>query len=183
MVGDFFKTLAPHAIDSTAGTGLLPSVALAQAALESAYGKSELAYIHNNLFGIKAVKGQNAVTMRTREVSKTGQPYYINAPFRVFESPKQSFDERVKFFKKYPRYKPVLAATTPLEQAYALGRSGYATDPTYGNKILSIINSYKLTQYDAIAKKKLLPAAPAAPPQPFARLYSLPISTVETQPA
>jgi flagellum-specific peptidoglycan hydrolase FlgJ len=161
----FFEKLGKHAVDSTAGTGLLPSIALAQAALESGYGKSELSSKYNNYFGIKAVGKQKSVPMRTREVIK-GQSVWITAPFRVFDSLADAFKVRVKFLST-KRYKPVLEAKTPAAQALALQKAGYATDPNYARLLVSIVNSNNLQRFDEMAKKKPLFVAVTTSPSPF----------------
>jgi flagellum-specific peptidoglycan hydrolase FlgJ len=161
----FFDKLGKYAVDSTAGTGLLPSIALAQAALESGYGKSELSSKYNNYFGIKAVGKQKSVPMRTREVIR-GQNVWIIAPFRVFDSLGDAFKVRVKFLST-KRYKPVLEAKTPAAQAIALQKAGYATDPNYARLLISIVKTNGLEKYDEMAKKKPLLVGVSCSPSPL----------------
>lgn len=151
----FFSKYGNMAVDTTVGTGLLPSVVLAQAALESGYGKSQLAAKYNNLFGIKAAPGEkDVVRMATSEAKPDGTLYRITAAFRVYASAADSFLHRLNFLKKYKRYKPVFEAPTFVAQAQALQASGYATDPSYARKLIAIIRDNGLEAFDEDAKKK-----------------------------
>lgn len=152
----FIKWIGQKAANAY-GSGLFPSVLIAQAALESGWGKSVLANTHNNLFGIKADgswKGQVAV-MPTREVVK-GQSVTISAKFRKYHDPKDSISDRNAFLKKHSRYKKagVFSAETPQIQAEKLQKAGYATDPNYASAIIKLIQEYDLEQFDLMGKKK-----------------------------
>jgi flagellum-specific peptidoglycan hydrolase FlgJ len=153
MTHPFFTKIGGYAVDAAAGTGLLPSVAMAQAALESNWGKSQLSSSYNNLFGIKAKKGEPSVSLPTTEQKKDGTRYNVEAAFRVFDSYADAFLQRITFLN-LPRYKKVLAAKKPADQARALQAAGYATDVDYAKKLINIINSYNLNAYDDLAKKK-----------------------------
>lgn len=139
------------------GSGLFPSVLLAQAALESGYGKSELAHKFNNLFGIKATPSWTGdrVTMKTREVID-GETVFVDADFRAYPSPADSLKDRNSFLKRNIRYTNagVFKARTPEEQATALQRAGYATDPGYAAALIRIIRQNNLTRFDDLGKKK-----------------------------
>lgn len=148
-------------IDSVKGTGLFPSVMMAQAILESAnkYGQpgaSELASEYNNHFGIKADskwKGKK-VNLKTREVYD-GKSVMEGHFFRVYENPALSFKDRNQFLIANPRYRKagVFTASTPEGQAEALHKAGYATDPAYAQLIKFLIKKYKLKELDREAKK------------------------------
>lgn len=136
------------------GTGLFPSVKLAQAALESGWG-SKIA--GNNLFGIKA-SGKTTpywngdyVTSRTSEYQNGG---FVNqnSRFRKYLTVGDSVKDHTYFLQQYSRYANVFTAKTPEEQANALQAAGYATDPNYAGKLISIINTYNFKQFDE--KKK-----------------------------
>lgn len=139
------------------GSGLFPSVLLAQAALESGFGKSELAHQHNNLFGIKAGKDWEGETVNlpTREVID-GKDVWVDADFRKYASVSDSIKDRKNFLKKNIRYSiaGVFKAKTPEAQAVALQDAGYATDPTYAKTIIALIRKHNLTRFDVIGKKK-----------------------------
>jgi len=139
------------AVEACKGTGLFPSVMLAQGILESGNGNSSLSRLYHNHFGIK--KGVSwtgrVVNLKTREVFD-GKSTTIVDGFRVYETSKQGFRDRNEFLRRNPRYAKagVFTATTPEEQIDALARAGYATDPDYARKLKSIINASSLKQYD-----------------------------------
>lgn len=136
-------------------TALFPSVKLAQAALESGWGKYTAG---NNMFGIKADGAQSPywhgeyVASRTSEYQGSG---YVSttSKFRKYATIADSIRDHTWFLLKNRRYSSagVFTAQTPEEQARALQKAGYATDPGYADKLISIINRYNLKQYD---KKK-----------------------------
>lgn len=145
----FFQKYKPVALESTA-YGLFPSVVLAQAALESSYGKSLLASEHHNLFGIKAgSQWRGPVTLQnTFEYFLPETVSYIDDLFRAYDNDFESFEDHADFLKEREWYKPVLAAPTAFDQAEALQTSGYATDPAYANKLKDIITKYDLLEID-----------------------------------
>lgn len=147
------------AVNATAGTGLFPSVLMAQAIVESNNGNSELARVYHNHFGIKADsswKGKK-VNFKTREVFD-GKDVVIGDFFRVYSSDAEGFKDRTKFLKSNPRYTKagVFSAKTPEAQIEALKKAGYATDPLYVTLLTSILNKYKLSVIDTLKKKDLL---------------------------
>lgn len=151
---NYIKAHGDSIVRSTMGTNLFPSVMMAQAVLESRNGDSLLSKKYNNHFGIKAIgkwKGA-AVNLDSGEVVN-GQSIVQNSAFRVYDSALASFKDRNKFLIENPRYERngVFKASTPEEQAFALQRAGYATDPNYAHSIISIINTYGLKELD---KKK-----------------------------
>ncbi|OFY36258.1 MAG: hypothetical protein A2W91_05580 [Bacteroidetes bacterium GWF2_38_335] len=144
-------------VKAAKGTGLFPSLFMAQAILESGNGQSSLAKIYNNHFGIKATpdwKGK-VVRMSTREVFN-GNEVYIKDGFRWYEDPADSFKDRVKFLQENSRYKKngVFTAKSPEEQADALQKAGYATDPNYASTLKMLISKNKLKELDSISDKK-----------------------------
>jgi len=148
----FFKTYAPIAVNDSLFTGIPPSIKLAQAALESGWGGSGLTENANNFFGIKS-HGWSGATYdgSTHEFyGGSNQPTYIQADFRAYGSPYESFMDHSKFLKKYDRYKP-LFALDPLDYkgwAYGLQDAGYATSPTYAQKLIGLVEKYNLQEYD-----------------------------------
>lgn len=147
---DKYKQLV---IDSTKGTGLFPSVMLAQGIVESGNGNSTLASKYNNHFGIKVSKAWKGkgVNMKTREVVNNKDEMQ-NANFRVYDNPKEGFQDRVKFLQENGRYAKagVFTAKSPIEQLMALQRAGYATDPNYAKIINSVIGGSLLFELDKI---------------------------------
>ena len=143
-------------VDSLRGQELniLPSVTIAQAILESNWGKSSLAREACNLFGIKASKDWTGPIYKkqTKEQKPTGEVYTITADFRKYGSYLESIKDHDKFFTSTPwrvhNYKKVLDAKNYKTQALALRECGYATDLNYGIKLIQLIERLGLQQYD-----------------------------------
>ena len=154
---EYIKRFANATINAAKGTGLFPSLFMAQAILESGNGQSTLAKKYNNHFGIKATKSWKGkvINMKTREVFD-GNEVYIKDGFRWYNNPESSFKDRVRFLKQNPRYTKygVFTAKTPEEQADALQRAGYATAPNYASTLKWIINKYNLKLLDIVTQKK-----------------------------
>ena len=143
-------------VDSLKGQehNILPSVTIAQAILESNWGKSSLAKEACNLFGIKASNDWTGAVYKkqTREQKPTGEVYTITADFRKYGSYLESIKDHDRFFTSTPwrvqNYKRVLEAKNYKTQALALRECGYATDLNYGNKLIQLIERLGLQQYD-----------------------------------
>lgn len=125
---------------------VLPSVAIAQGALESAWGTSAP---NNNLFGIKGSYNGNSASMATWE-SYGGIRYDIVDNFRAYPDWNTSIKDYGAFLNVNSRYKNALGLTDPQKQIQAIWEAGYATDPDYVSKIMSIINANNLKKYDAM---------------------------------
>ena len=128
--------------------GFFKSVIIAQAAIESNWGRSVLSSRYNNYFGIKASKSWRGetVNMKTGEVFD-GKQVTINSNFRVYNSLAESIRDRNRLLRM-PRYKAVELATTPRAQAEAIKAAGYCTAINYVSSIMAIISANNLTQYD-----------------------------------
>lgn len=148
---------------------VLPSVAIAQAALESAWGKSSLATKYNNLFGIKGSYGGNAANMATWEVYG-GVRYDIKANFRAYPDWETSIKDYGVFLNVNKRYSKALGLTNYKDQIREIHKAGYATDPNYQSKIISIIEANNLVEFDkrVLGGSVSKPAAPVAKPAPSA---------------
>lgn len=147
----FILKLVPIAQDNYNDYGIFPSVTIAQAIHESAWGKSDLSVKANNLFGVKADsswKGQT-IDMTTQE-HINGSNITVMAKWRKYDSFEDSVKDHGKFLKENPRYEQsgVFKAKDYKEQAYAIRMAGYATDPQYASLICNIIESYSLNIYD-----------------------------------
>lgn len=132
--------------------GILPSISIAQAILESDWGRSELSVKNNNFYGIKGDNPDQTVVMNTKEFVD-GEWIEIEAPFRKYGSWEESMDEHAKLIAfgttwNENQYETVVAATNYKEAAFALEKSGYATDPDYPGKLIRLIEQYNLNQYD-----------------------------------
>jgi flagellum-specific peptidoglycan hydrolase FlgJ len=148
----FIDRIAGDAIKSQRETGVPASVTMAQAILESGWGKSGLSTQANNFFGIKGKGPAGSVTMRTREVFN-GQSTHINAPFRKYNSPAESFADHGKFFTQNKRYATAMKNTDNAHRfAQEIARAGYATDPKYASMLSGLINKHGLERFDRIAR-------------------------------
>ncbi|HEI8547722.1 TPA: glycoside hydrolase family 73 protein [Enterococcus faecium] len=148
----FIERLVPHAQELQDGYGVLPSIILGQAILESNWGKSTLASKYNNLFGIKAYGDQKKVSLETKEFVNE-EWITIQGDFKVYDSWEQSMDDHTQLFVQGVDWNPalyekVITATNYQKAAQALQDAGYATDPGYAQKIIQVIETYQLNQYD-----------------------------------
>ncbi|MCF8612742.1 glycoside hydrolase family 73 protein [Enterococcus faecium] len=148
----FIERLVPHAQELQDGYGVLPSIILGQAILESNWGKSTLASKYNNPFGIKAYGDQKKVSLETKEFVNE-EWITIQGDFKVYDSWEQSMDDHTQLFVQGVDWNPalyekVITATNYQEAAQALQDAGYATDPGYAQKIIQVIETYQLNQYD-----------------------------------
>ena len=115
-----------------------PEVVAAQWALESAWGEHTSG--HFNYFGIKATGSEPYSTCTTWE-HYDGKDVTIQAKFRDFDSLQECIDDLVdKWYKDYRDYKGVNRAQSVGECCQLLKQEGYATDPHYASKLMSIIN-------------------------------------------
>jgi len=135
---EFYSQYLPYAEKVSNQTGLDPRLVLAQAALETGYGKSAP---NMNFFGIKSHGRKNGQTLQTSEF-EDGQMVNRPASFRGYESPDQSFQDYASFLKSNPRYEGVLSARGLENQISAMAKSGYATDPNYGAKLANIAGKF-----------------------------------------
>lgn len=128
-------------------SGIKPSVMFAQAILESNWGRSDLARINNNIFGYKGLyKGFYGSEFPTLEDNGYGGLYEVNAIFRLYPSTKESLEDYLLLVTN-SRYQANLYES-PEDQIWQIWSKGYATDTQYVNKILNIIETWNLKQYD-----------------------------------
>ena len=132
---DFLNQYAALAQQVGSATGIDPRIVLAQAALETGYGKSAPNF---NLFGIRGAGS----TQQTKEFVD-GKMVSMPQNFRAYENAQQSFDDYAKLMSG-SRYKGVRSGKTLQDQIKALQASGYATDPNYGAKIMQIAQGINL---------------------------------------
>ena len=140
---DFFTEFAPLAQEVGKKYGLYPSVILAQAAVESNFGESELSKHYNNYFGIKG-KG---VVLPTMEMEGEEEKM-VQDGFRTYGSARESFYDYGKLIAKAPRYEAVRRAESAEAYARALHPAGYSTNPHYGDILIRTMESYNLKVYD-----------------------------------
>ncbi|MCA9765040.1 MAG: glycoside hydrolase family 73 protein [Carnobacterium sp.] len=148
----FISQTAEYAKQLKETYGILPSISIAQAILESDWGKSELSVKYNNFYGIKGSNPDQTTVMNTKEFVN-GEWIEIKAPFKVYESWQESMEEHARLLVfgttwNTNQYATVVAAINYKEAAFALQKSGYATDPEYPVKLIALIEQYNLNQYD-----------------------------------
>ncbi len=147
---DFVKDALPHARRVGQLLGVAPQLVLAQAALETGWGQKTIRNTDgsnsHNLFGIKTGSswaGSSAVVNTLEFASGVGRR--VKAAFRSYSSMAESFDDYAKLLLNSPRYQDVVGSGDDSARfAGALKRSGYATDPDYATKIMSIANGETL---------------------------------------
>lgn len=147
---NFIDSVAQGAINSWTKYGVLPSVTVAQAILESGWGQSALSTQAHNLFGIKGSYNGQYVTMQTREVYN-GQSYYIYDNFRKYANNSESVEDHGNFLYSNSRYANLLDDQSYASVARKLQADGYATDPSYASSLIKLVEMYNLTQLDNIA--------------------------------
>lgn len=144
---DFVKSIWPYAKQAASLIGLDPKILMAQAALETGWGKAIVKETDgsssNNLFNIKAANTDQAVNIKTTEYI-VDTPIKMMASFKKYSSVEHSFNDYISLIRG-DRYKTALAnAQDPKGYVSALQDAGYATDPDYANKILSIYHGDEL---------------------------------------
>lgn len=148
----FIKEIGPIAKEVDQEFELLPSITIAQACLESDYGKSRLSQKYNNLFGVKGSNPNTSAILKTKEYEK-GKWIVVKARFQIYDSYEASIRAHARLFERgttwnKDQYKHVLAAKNYQKQAHALVQDGYATDPRYAEKLIKLIEQYDLEQFD-----------------------------------
>lgn len=132
---------------ASAASGIPAKVILGQAALESGWGRHEIRDAKGqgscNLFGIKAGadwKGRT-VDVRTTEYAADGVARKVVQRFRAYDSYEEAFADYTRLLTQNPRYaRAMQVASNETQFAQAIGRSGYATDPRYGEKLIRILD-------------------------------------------
>ena len=135
---EIYKELA---IEQMRKYSIPASITLAQGLLESSAGRSTLATMGNNHFGIKCHDWTGPTMLRDDDAP--------NECFHVYNNPRASYEDHSKFLQR-PRYQSLfrLKVTDYRGWANGLKACGYATSPTYAQKLISLIEAYQLYQYD-----------------------------------
>lgn len=141
---NYIKKYSSIAVEQMKRYKIPASITLAQGLLESGAGKSELARKSNNHFGIKCHS-----VWRGRKV------YYDDDArgecFRAYRKVEDSYEDHSEFLKSGARYAFLfkLKITDYKGWARGLKKAGYATDPSYANRLITIIEDYELYKYDS----------------------------------
>jgi len=147
QVDEFVGRMGASAQVASAASGVPAPLILAQAALESGWGKREIRADDGtqsfNLFGIKADRSWKGPTVETTTTEYVdGEPQKVRARFRAYASYDEAFTDYARFITRNPRYANVLATDDANEAAHGLQRAGYATDPRYGEKLVRIMQKF-----------------------------------------
>lgn len=134
---------------------ILPSLTIAQAILESRWGKSGLAVQCHNYFGMKWTEGCGCgyKTFRTGEQRPDGTRYTIDAKFRSYNTMEEGIQGYYKFLQ-YPRYKNLRGVKDYKQACEMIRKDGWATSLNYTNNLIYLIKTHKLYEYDKCANRK-----------------------------
>ncbi|MHC5201843.1 glucosaminidase domain-containing protein [Myroides sp. LJL119] len=143
LIADYINTYKEVAKQNMEQHGIPASITLAQGVLESGSGQGTLSRNANNHFGIKCHKEWDGPSVRHTD----------DAPdecFRKYDSPAESYRDHSLFLTSRSRYNSLFDLPKDDYQAWAHGlkKAGYATDPKYAEKLISLIERYSLYQYD-----------------------------------
>lgn len=152
----FIESISKRVQVMAGKNNLYASIIIAQAILESGYGNSNLFKDDFNIFNIKGTFLGNSVAIYTIEYDAQGHPYQIKQDFRSYANYEQSLADYITLMLKGTTWNEKIyagtwktKAKTYQEAAKAL-QGVYATDPEYANKLIEIIQQYKLYQYDNV---------------------------------
>ena len=152
----FLAMVGPLAQADMQKSGILASLTIAQAILESGWGASELATKANALFGIKADArwSGKAYSKDTKECYDGATYTTITALFRAYDSWAESVADHSAFLLANKRYAAVVGERDYKVACKAIKAAGYATDPGYPQKLIGLIEKYGLTVYDGKAEQE-----------------------------
>ncbi|MBR1837955.1 MAG: glucosaminidase domain-containing protein [Bacteroidaceae bacterium] len=139
----YIERFAPVAVAEMQAHGIPASITLAQGLLESGAGKSVLATRGNNHFGIKAGSDWHGPYMLKDDDAP-------NERFRVYADAAESYADHSLFLSRRGRYSSLfeLPITDYRSWAHGLKAAGYATSPTYAERLIQLIETYDLTRFD-----------------------------------
>ena len=142
---EYFKHIA---MQEMIDYGIPASITLAQGILESGSGKGRLAVEANNHFGIKCHKWDGDKIFHDDDKK--------NECFRKYKNPQTSFRDHSVFLTTRSRYEFLFDFKIDdyVSWSEGLKKAGYATDPNYPQKLINIIERYKLYEYDKIVVNK-----------------------------
>lgn len=160
--GRFLSGISKDAIAVTLKSGTYPSVLMAQAGLESDWGRSGLSARYNNLFGVKGNYKGSSANLGTQEDTGRGM-ITIKAGFRVYPSTKESLEDYGDLMRNglsnnsgfYSGTWRTVAPTFKEATSYLQGR--YATDTRYASKLNTIIENFQLNRFDEVKAEDVTP--------------------------
>ncbi|MCD8165859.1 MAG: glucosaminidase domain-containing protein [Bacteroides sp.] len=144
----YIDQYSPIAVEQMRQYKIPASITLAQGLLESGAGTSKLAKKSNNHFGIKCGSGWKGRSVRHNDDAR-------GECFRAYKSPKDSYVDHSLFLVNGARYAFLFKLDVTDYKGWARGlkKAGYATDPSYANRLITIIETYELYKYDRVGKK------------------------------
>lgn len=149
----FLARIAPAAREARAASGVPVSVAMAQAIIESGWGRSSLTTRSNNYFGLKCsgsrgTQSSGCVRYGTQEHVR-GTSIATVSGFRSYPTAKASFVDYGRFLRSNSRYAGAFRyQNNPERFVQEIQRAGYATDPAYSAKLIQIMRQFNLYRYD-----------------------------------
>lgn len=146
---DFIAMLLPAAQDCQHKHGIPASFTIAQAALESRWGESDLVKKAFNVFGVKADSSWHGPTFNLGTGEHLdGKDVFVAASWRKYASWQECIDDRAQFFLKNKRYTACFQQTTGEGWAHAVADAGYATAPNYAARIIAVMNGRNMQRFD-----------------------------------
>ena len=129
--------------------GIPASITLAQAIIESAWGRSDLALKSNNHFGLKA-RNKNEPFVAAKDDEKDHYGRIISSRFKKFATVEESFQAHGVFLRTNDRYRTLFTFDRADYRRWAIGlqNAGYATNPNYAQNLIQCIETYKLYELD-----------------------------------
>jgi len=151
---DFIARVGALAAADMKRSGVLASLTLAQAILESGWGMSALTVKANALFGIKADShwSGRVYSSSTKECYDGVNFTTVTALFRAYDSWEHSAADHSAFLTGSTRYAAVIGERDYEKACGAIHKAGYATDPGYATKLISLIEAYGLTLFDSMGE-------------------------------
>lgn len=148
---NFISKISPLAVQDMEKTGVLASLTIAQAILESGWGESALAVKANNLFGIKCGSGWKgkSYNIHTKEYYDGNTATVVNANFRAYDSWGDSVADHSKLLQAQ-RYAKVLQTTDYKVACQEVYNAGYATNSNYPQQLIQLIEQYDLYKFDTV---------------------------------
>lgn len=147
----FIDVMVEKCQERCIAAGILPSLCIAQACVESAYGTSELAVNANNLFGIKASGGWTGKTYTKNTQEWDGTKYItVSAVFRAYDTMVACVEDYLTKLTTMERYANLVGCTDIREACRLIREDGWATSPIYTETLLAMVDKHDLTQYDTV---------------------------------
>lgn len=146
VVQEFIDMALPSAITTHEKWKVPVSVLLAQSGLESGWGRQ----VKNNAyFGIKGKSVSGETASFTTHEYENGHYVSKTQSFRAYHDYDESADDYGRFLSENKRYKLAFSfATEPNRFVHEIAKAGYATDPSYENKLIKVMGGYDLYEYD-----------------------------------